>query len=739
MKKITFLLLWIVAAANTLVAQQAYHRCSTMDYLQYQIQNDPNMVTRMQQIEQFTQNYIAANGNGASRSVITIPVVFHILYNTSTQNISDAQVQAQINQLNLDYARLNADAANTPSAFASLGANTNVQFCLAQRDPNGNATTGIIHKSTTNTSFTTDDKAKHSSTGGDDAWPASSYLNLWSCNLGGGLLGYAQFPGGAASTDGVVILYSSVGSVAKPGTAAPYNYGRTATHEVGHWLNLYHIWGDDNGACSGSDNVGDTPNQGSENYGCPTFPHTDACASTSPGVMFMNYMDYTDDGCMNIFTQGQSARMAALFVTGGARVGILSSLGCVAPTTTCSVASGLTTTAITSATATFSWTAVSGATSYKVQYRVVGTLTWSSATASTNSYNATGLTAGSNYEWQVQTVCTSGSSAFTSSTTFTTSSSTATCGAPAGLAVSAVTPTTTTVAWTAVSGAINYILQYRPTASSTWTSVTLSTNSYTISNLTPSTAYQWQVTTVCTSSSSSATAGTNFTTTASSACTDNYESNNTITTSRSIATNTDIFAQIGSTTDNDYFKFTTVAGATNVEVTLTNLPGDYDVRLYNSSGSQLGISQNGGTTSELIKRNTSSAATYYVRVYGYNGAYSTTQCYDLKVLTSGTAFRFADSEDDQAAEKTTLPQVPVKLYPNPAQNIVTVEYLSDADGKVEFSIYNLSGQRVVNSETNAAQGLNIQDINTSELMNGVYIFEIANNGILERNKFIIAR
>jgi len=307
-----------------------------MDHLQMQLQQDPSVAQRMQEIETFTQNWIANHPSG-ERTVVTVPVVVHVVYNTSAQNISDAQVQAQISQLNADYARLNSDAGNTPSAFTSAAANCEVQFCLAQRDPNGNATNGIIHKSTTTTSFSSNDNVKHNGNGGDDAWSASSYLNLWVCNLGGGLLGYAQFPGGAAATDGVVVLYSSVGSLASPGTLSPYNYGRTATHEVGHWLNLYHIWGDDNGACTGSDQVTDTPNQAAENYGCPSFPHTDACTSGN-GVMFMNYMDYTDDGCMNMFTAGQKARMQALFTSGGSRFSIVSSQGCVPPSGgTCSI------------------------------------------------------------------------------------------------------------------------------------------------------------------------------------------------------------------------------------------------------------------------------------------------------------------------------------------------------------------------------------------------------------------
>ncbi|MBL0103942.1 MAG: zinc metalloprotease [Bacteroidetes bacterium] len=302
-------------------AQSVSHRnCGTMDNLQQQMAADPGLASRMQQIENQTAAYLNAHKNqNSTNAIITIPVVFHIVYNTTAQNISDAQCLAQLNQLNLDYARLNSDAGNTPSAFAGLAVNTNIQFCLAQRDPNGNPTTGIERKQTTTTSFSTNNGVKTATSataGGMNAWNSANYLNIWSCNLSGGVLGYAQFPGGSASTDGVVLLYSSIGSIAKPGTATPYNLGRTATHEVGHWLNLYHIWGDDTNAsnqCSGTDNVGDTPNQAGENYGAPAFPHTDACSPSSPGVMFMNYMDYTDDNAMNMFTAGQTSRMAALY------------------------------------------------------------------------------------------------------------------------------------------------------------------------------------------------------------------------------------------------------------------------------------------------------------------------------------------------------------------------------------------------------------------------------------------
>ncbi|WP_233635869.1 GEVED domain-containing protein [Hymenobacter setariae] len=338
MKKLVYSLLSGLAvlglARPAAQAQQmpAQRQCATMEVLAAQLAADPSYGARLQAIDQQASVYAkqkAANPTQRTSSdiIVTIPVVVHVLYNTTAQNISDAQVQSQIDVLNADFHRKNADLSKVPAAFTSLIGDAGVQFVLAKRDPNGNATTGIVHKSTTATSFDSSDKMKFSSSGGDDAWPAASYLNLWSCNLGGGLLGYAQFPGGAAATDGVAILYSAFGNGGS--AVAPYNLGRTATHEVGHWLNLRHIWGD---ARCGNDQVGDTPTQQTSNYGCPTFPHV-TCSNGASGDMFMNYMDYTDDGCMQMFSSGQGDRMDALFATGGSRASLLSSQGGLAPGT----------------------------------------------------------------------------------------------------------------------------------------------------------------------------------------------------------------------------------------------------------------------------------------------------------------------------------------------------------------------------------------------------------------------
>lgn len=282
--------------------------CGTMADLEMQYKLDPTYRQRMadmeKYVEKFTKEFRHKEGD---LTVITIPVVVHVVWNTPVQNISDDQILSQIDVLNKDFRRLNADTTNTPAPWKSLGADCQIEFKMARRDPSGIPTLGITRTQTSITEFGQSSALKFTSSGGHDAWDRDRYLNLWVANLGSQLLGYATFPGGSPALDGVAIGYNYFGTV---GTLSPpYNKGRTATHEVGHWLWLYHIWGDDNGSCGGSDLVGDTPNQAAEFYGCPGYPTVDACSPSAPGVMFMNYMDYTDDACMNLFTNGQLIRI----------------------------------------------------------------------------------------------------------------------------------------------------------------------------------------------------------------------------------------------------------------------------------------------------------------------------------------------------------------------------------------------------------------------------------------------
>lgn len=278
--------------------------CASQEVLERQLKENPELAAKMSQIEAFTENAVL-NQSRLVNGRIEIPVVVNVLYRTAAQNISLAQIQSQIDVLNKDFNAQNSDFNQVPTLFSGVKANVGITFVLDQ----------VIRKSTTKSSWGTRDAIKKTKQGGLDPTSPSTKLNFWVGTIGGGILGYAQFPGGSSATDGVVIdpLYFGVSS--NSGSSYPYNLGRTATHEVGHWLNLRHIWGD---ATCGNDLVADTPSHNAANYGAPTYPHYSTCSGT-PVEMTMNYMDYTDDRAMYMFTNGQKARIDAIFLSGGAR------------------------------------------------------------------------------------------------------------------------------------------------------------------------------------------------------------------------------------------------------------------------------------------------------------------------------------------------------------------------------------------------------------------------------------
>ena len=293
--------------------------CGTDEHHEYLKQTRPNYINDLNQYNQMIDQYLANKSTGLSNGksaavTVTIPVVVHVVYQNATENISNAQAISQVQVLNDDFAKLNADAIKvTQPTFSTVASGAQIRFCLAQRDPLGNSTTGVVHYSTTVASFNTNDNVKNSATGGATAWDVTKYVNIWVCDLGTSLLGYGEFPTASLSnTWGLVLNYRYTGS---GGSAqAPFNLGRTGTHEFGHCFNLFHIWGDDGTACTGSDQCADTPNQGAEHYGpfAQGSIQTDACSATSPGTMWMNYMDYTDDNSMYMFTAQQCARMEAV-------------------------------------------------------------------------------------------------------------------------------------------------------------------------------------------------------------------------------------------------------------------------------------------------------------------------------------------------------------------------------------------------------------------------------------------
>jgi hypothetical protein len=331
MKKTLLTLATAFCCSLAVLAQAPPQRtCGTIEHHEYLKQTRPNYQQDLDQYNQMIDQYLANQAISKTAVVtVTIPVVVHVVYQNATENISNAQAISQVQVLNDDFAKLNADAIKvTQPTFSTVASGAQIRFCLAQRDPLGNATTGVVHYSTTVSTFNTNDNVKSSATGGATAWDVTKYVNIWVCDLGASLLGYGEFPTGSLSnTWGLVLNYRYTGSGGS--SQAPFNLGRTGTHEFGHCFNLFHIWGDDNGACSGSDQCADTPNQANASGG--TFPQgsiqTDACATSSPGYMWMNYMDYTDDNAMYMFTAGQVARMEAVVNTAPWNI-LASSNGC---------------------------------------------------------------------------------------------------------------------------------------------------------------------------------------------------------------------------------------------------------------------------------------------------------------------------------------------------------------------------------------------------------------------------
>ena len=300
----------------------------------------------------------STNNNYRLQSIVTIPVVIHIVL-PNPWLVTDADVQGQIDRLNLDYSGLNPDTTNAGS-FVSLRGHSQIQFCLAKRTPAGQLTNGIERLASSAGSNVTlaTDPIKHSANGGLDVWDPNSYLNIWVGTdvSGQGILGYAQFPGTTpVNEDGVFLNYQSFGS-SSCYTISVYNKGRTGTHEVGHYFGLFHIWGDESG-CTGDDfqnlsaagssvtlpanlangpgqgntpsDIGDTPNQAAATTNCPGGVTTDACATVAPGKMFQDYMDYTEDACYSMFTKKQVERME--WVVNNARSSLKTSLGCQPP------------------------------------------------------------------------------------------------------------------------------------------------------------------------------------------------------------------------------------------------------------------------------------------------------------------------------------------------------------------------------------------------------------------------
>ncbi|MCJ7934582.1 MAG: zinc metalloprotease [Chryseobacterium sp.] len=275
---------------------------------------DPAARARVNAIEEFTQQRLSdiKVGKVLDDGTVEIPVVFNVVYNTDNENVSDARLQSQIDVLNRDYGATNSDISNTPSEFVPVKAgDTKIRFRLEK----------TVRKQSSTTVWTPDENKMKSASTGIVATSPDNYLNIWIVNkMTNGTLGYAYYPGTIdASLDGVVIGAPYIGTGS--GTSAPFNLGRTATHEVGHYLNLPHLWGSYDVGCQ-TDYSNDTPASPGPNYGVPSYPLNRVCSGVSRSQIFMNYMDYVDDRAMIMFTTNQRQRMQAVVSISGPRSGL---------------------------------------------------------------------------------------------------------------------------------------------------------------------------------------------------------------------------------------------------------------------------------------------------------------------------------------------------------------------------------------------------------------------------------
>ncbi len=603
------------------ISTNAQRQCGTHEHHEMLMMAEPSYGANRSTIENFTQKTLSnPKSSRSKRSVITIPVVIHVLYNNLEHNISDDQIKSQIEVLNKDFRRQNEDAVFTPEIFASLAADAQIEFALATTGPDGKPTSGIVRKFTNAVSFSDNDFMKFSSKGGDDAWPAGDYLNIWVCNLTNNILGYAQLPGGKASTDGVVIKHSAFGTI---GTVKnPYNKGRTTVHEVGHWLNLNHIWGDDKGSCDGTDYVEDTPNQAKEHYGKPAFPQI-SCSSTSD--MFMNYMDYTNDEAMNMFSKGQAARMQALFEEGGARYSITNSQG-LRQSDACADLKVFSATAISHSSVRVEWGAI-GDKEYTVELKDVETGTRFTQVSTSGQALFENLYAGRKFGIYVKPTC---------------------------------------------GGIIDNSLQ--------------------------------AVKTIQTPLDQS--------------CTGEVVGNN----SRPFAELIMLDEQLRTTLDKgdiDWYVFENSADKRNVRIELGGLTSDFDIDLYDEQGIRVARSRKAETNDELIRYNNAPVGKYYVKVYGYKGAYESRQCYTLNTTISDKAYKTEQEINTDKPEEVA--ELESRAYPNPSNGNVTLDFHLVEEGQpLNIMVYDLMGRKVKDFEYNDASGAYSMNLEMQDLRAGVY-------------------
>ena len=330
MKKIIFLILLLSPAFifaqrqdSTIIDRLKLPKTPRQYYTQKNLQRLLKLDADMTRLRAFLELSIPNLGIGGLPEEVTIPVVVHILYKSgsSTANLpSESDVKQQLDIVTKDFkqtVKIEKHEADTKEKFSDRNAlDTRISFCMAAKDPTGRAMSGVLTVPTSTGTWAADDKMKSATTGGSTAWDTEKYLNIWVVNLPDSISAYAQMPGGPAATDGIVVDMRYFGKKNTSDKTFPYTEGKTLTHLIGSYLNLYELWSET--VLCGDDGVEDTPIHNAPNIGCAGYRHMSTCEG-NPIEMTMNFMDATNDDCQYMFTNGQKRRMHATLAKGGIR------------------------------------------------------------------------------------------------------------------------------------------------------------------------------------------------------------------------------------------------------------------------------------------------------------------------------------------------------------------------------------------------------------------------------------
>ena len=759
MRKINLLFFALLLLGTLPAMAQSHTRCAADEHLHEILEQYPETQQRMDDIERFVENYLQTHeAEARSNTPVTIPVVVHVVWNNAVENIPNAQILNQIQTLNQDFNRTNPDAVNTPPYFALNVGNPQINFCLATRDPAGFFTTGIVRQQTTVPGWGITDAVKTIAGGGSRAWPTSDYLNIWVCNLTSGL-GWAYYPGTAPlpEYEGVVVGYQWFGNTTDP----QYNLGRTCTHEVGHYFNVLHPWGFGNSGACGNDFCFDTPrpagtNGTGPNFNCPTFPVVPTCpGETAQSEMFMNFMDYVDDACMNMFSQDQAVRMCATLAPGGPRASLLNSQGCQPPCTW-----GLYgipwATSITSTSAVINWTTPTPTgggvtvTGFTVRYRIVGTQTWTTVFVpgpAVTSTTITGLTPLSNYEFDVQVACSGGGiSGWAGLSTFSTP---ATVCAPdpfepnntLGTAFLLNTPGTTVWPYICPTTDVDIFqisnsyltpdiminMNVLPAdyamdlLDASGTIVATSVNP----GLTPEVIFYqngpvqtYYIRVYSQTGAFNPAAPYSLTYNLANSCAHDGFWNHSTGTAPNLINGDVLQGTLCPQLEEDYFAITHDPANPDVTVTLSGLSNDYDLRLLDNVGNVVTTSITAGLSNETINFNSTGGTTYYAVVYSSLGNFHTTNTYTLSLTQANNSSSRVGFVKDSWFDE-------LQIYPSPVVDELTIRYQGQKAETTVVEVLDVLGKVVMNQEFESQKGSNTFTLDLQHLVTGSYFIRLS--------------